>query len=121
MRWVPAVAVVPVLLAMSAEARAADAADAPDEGAALFAGAATALVPFAVGTTMLAAANDTGQRNGGAIVAQAGLAFAPLVAHGVVSEWGRGLAFSAVPAACTVGSSVLLSVRPATISAGVLS
>jgi hypothetical protein len=49
-----------------------------------------------------------------------GLTLAPLVAHGAVGEWKRGLAFSAIPAASLAGTTTLFALEPVTVAHGTL-
>ena len=44
----------------------------------------------------------------------------PIVAHGVVGEWGRGLLFAGVPAAMTGGTVALFQIEPGTVNHGTL-
>ncbi len=72
-------------------------------------GTLSAIVPFAVGGVMIASGprDPSATRHAGVVVAGLGLTAGPLVAHAMVSEVGRGLAFSAVPFVCGVGLAVL--------------
>jgi hypothetical protein len=97
-----------------ADARQADAAD-PDTleqrtTMTLVAGGALELVPFAVGGTMIASTGDAGVRRAGVDVVSLGFVLAPLVAHGLMDEWGRGAAFAAPPLVCGVSVAVLMQV-----------
>jgi len=88
----------------------ADDADAPEQRTmtVLLVGGALELVPFAVGGTMVASSGDTTVRRASVYVASTGFTLAPLVAHGLMHEWGRGAAFASVPFACGVGLAVLM-------------
>ena len=80
-------------------------AEQPDPGVAVLVGAATIVAGFAAGGTMLAAHGDDPRVNGTAwLGVETGFTLAPLLAHGVVGEWGRGAAFAALPAATTLGT-----------------
>jgi len=75
---------------------------------AIVVGGALELAPFAIGGTMVANASDATVRRAGVYVSSAGLTLAPLLAHGMMSEWARGVPFAAVPFACGVGLAVLM-------------
>lgn len=75
---------------------------------ALFTGATTALVSLGVGGTMIASGR-TSAANTGILFATSGLSLAPLFAHGVVDEWGRGALFSLMPLAVGGGFVALMA------------
>jgi hypothetical protein len=88
---------------------------ASDEGAlddrvptVLFLGGGLELVPFAVGGAMVANSGDQTVRRASVYVSSAGFTLAPLIAHGVMREWGRGAAFAAVPLACGVALAIIM-------------
>jgi hypothetical protein len=85
---------------------------------AVVAGATTALVPLAVGTSLLARENGPASPQAGIHVIDAGLALAPLVAHGLVGEWRRGLAFAAISGGAALGASIIVELRPDVIEHG---
>jgi len=103
--------------ALAAPPEGAPAAD-PPVGIALAAGAATALIPLALGASFAAGTKDYGQRNVGYAVAGAGLAISPILAHLVIGEYARGAAFGAVPVACEIGAIALVSVMPNAVFSG---
>lgn len=103
--------------ARAAPPEGASAAD-PPVGIALAAGAATALIPLALGASFAAGTKDYGQRNVGYAVAGAGLAISPIMAHVIVGEYARGAAFGAVPVACEIGIVSLVSVMPNAVFSG---
>jgi hypothetical protein len=112
-----AAAVIPAVLGAASTARA----DPPDPTTGLVAGAAVLVASFTVGATFLATAEgDNGPSNAGWMIMQSGFALAPLAAHGVLGEWGRGLAFSALPTATTAGTLALFEAQPGTILHGSL-
>jgi hypothetical protein len=77
----------------------------PDAVLAGIVGSATAFVGFAVGATIMGQTGDNSPvAMAGWLTMEGGLALAPLTAHAVVGEWGRGLAFSALPMATTLGT-----------------
>jgi hypothetical protein len=102
----PVLLVVP-MAALLASARA-EAEPAPSDRDAVLAGivgAATAFAGFAVGGTLIGVTGDNAPANmAGWLTMESGFALAPLTAHAVVGEWGRGFAFSALPTAATLGS-----------------
>jgi hypothetical protein len=79
---------------------------------ALITGAATALVPLAIGATIADRGKDDPAKNVGLIVAGAGLALSPFTAHATAGEWKRAAAFSAVPVASEIAICVLLAAKP---------
>jgi hypothetical protein len=91
-------------------AHASDDADALERRApaAVVTGTTLFVVPFAIGGTMAALATSTDVRRGSMYVSSIGLTLAPLVAHGMLGEWGRGSLFSLVPLACGVGLAALM-------------
>ena len=92
----------------------------PPAALALVVGAVTAIVPFAIGGTLMATGGDQTTRNVGAMITEGGFALAPITAHGVVSEWGRGLAFAALPIAGTGAMGTLIGIRPDAVEGGAL-
>jgi hypothetical protein len=67
-------------------------------------GAATAFVGFAVGGTLMGVTDSSAVNMAGWLTMESGFALAPLTAHAVVGEWWRGIAFSALPTAATLGT-----------------
>jgi hypothetical protein len=93
----------------------------PDGALALVSGAAVNLVGMIAGATVLAAGNlGNSMNNAGWYTIEAGFTLSPLVAHGVVGEWGRGAAFAAFPAAMTGATAALFTAVPNTIEHGSL-
>lgn len=101
----------------SARAAAPEGAADPPVGVALAAGAATTLIPLALGAMHTANATTYASRNVGFWVAGAGFALAPVVAHVVVGEYARAAAFGALPLAVDAGVIALTSVNPDAIFA----
>jgi hypothetical protein len=92
-----------------------------EQTAGLFAGAAVLLAGFTVGGTLLATSNGaSGQNNAGWLTMESGFALAPLAAHGPSGEWGRGLAFAALPTAAVGGTATLFALEPGTVFHGTL-
>jgi hypothetical protein len=85
---------------------------APPIAIALTAGVATALIPLALGTAHTAGAISDGSRDVGYVVAGAGFALAPIVAHAALGEWKRAAAFGAVPVASEIAIIGLVSAVP---------
>jgi hypothetical protein len=68
-------------------------------------GAATAFAGFAVGGTLMGVTGDNSAANmAGWLTMEGGFALAPFTAHAMVGEWWRGVAFSALPTAATLGT-----------------
>lgn len=85
---------------------------APPTALALTAGVATALIPLALGTWHTAGASSDASRDAGYVVAGAGFALAPVVAHVALGEWKRAAAFGAAPLAAELGIIALVSAFP---------
>jgi hypothetical protein len=86
---------------------------------ALAVGASTVIAPVAIGGAR-AGRTDIGhvERDQGWIAASVGFALAPITAHIVTGEYGRGAAFAAVPVATTIGVSALFAAYPDAIYTG---
>jgi len=80
---------------------------APDTGAAFAAGASVFVVGLGVGASLIGGNGGPRTDNAGWMVMQSGFAAAPLVAHGITGEWGRGLLFGSVPMATTAGTATV--------------
>jgi len=89
----------------------------PPVGIALATGAATALIPLALGAAHTANASTYASRNAGFVVAGAGFALAPIVAHVVVGEYARAAAFGALPLAVDISVIALTTANPDAIFA----
>ncbi len=103
------------LLAPDARARAdAPPRDEPEPkvGWATVGGALTAIVPLAIGSSIIASTEDVGRRRAGSVTIAAGLALAPIVSHLAAREWTRAAIFGAIPVACFAGMVALLEVQP---------
>jgi hypothetical protein len=129
MRTLPATATATglslAMLAIATPSRADPPSAKPEQVAdgalALFAGSATAVAGFAAGGILLGTSGDRNEpNNAGWLAIQGGFTLAPLVAHAVVGEWGRGALFSAVPAAMFGGSAGLMAYAPDVVSGGTL-
>jgi hypothetical protein len=100
---------------------AAARAEKPDEALALLVGSGTTLAGFAAGSLLLGTSGDQRlQNNIGWLTIQGGFALAPLTAHAVVGEWGRGALFAAAPAAMWGGSLGLVQYAPNVVGHGTL-
>lgn len=99
----------------SLPARSEPPSEAPRVGSALVAGAGATLLPFVVGAGLAAGGADLTTKNAGVVMANGSFVLGPIVAHAVVGEWGRGLAFAGVPAAGTAVNAVLLAAEPQTV------
>jgi hypothetical protein len=128
MRFVPAPAVLAAGLLLTFPARAQEAAPAPDPAVALLVGGATIFAGFAAGATVIATGSDLGSPSDAAArqtqigwwVMESGFALAPLTAHAVVGEWGRGALFSAVPTAAALGTIPVFAEQPSAVEHGTL-
>jgi len=114
-RW-PAVAGLAVagLLSLSF-AQSVEAAEQPDTSRgerALLTGLSIAGSSFAAGGWLLAGTQDLRRINAGLAVIGGGLTLAPLFAHGIEGEWGRGAWFALPPALAGAGMVALLAVVP---------
>jgi hypothetical protein len=105
-----------VLVLAAAPARAE-----PDPAVGFVAGTAVLLLGFTVGGTVTATANGSNSStNAGWLIMESGFVLAPSTAHAVLGQWGRGLAFSALPAAAVGGTVGLLDYSPGTVLSGTL-
>jgi hypothetical protein len=93
------VALVAALIASPAIARADDEPSDP-AGLAFAVGGGLGVASFAVGTTMMSTSTERSFRNTGVFVGATGLVLAPLAAHAVTGEWGRGALFALPPLVC---------------------
>lgn len=84
----------------------------PDSAAAFVAGTSVFVVGLGVGASMIGGENGRTSDIAGWMVMQSSFAAAPFVAHGVTSEWGRGLLFSSVPLATTAGTGTVFGLDP---------
>jgi hypothetical protein len=98
-------------------------ADEPDVGLGIVTGAATMVAGFGAGAVVVATSgeHDATRNDAGWLTMESGFLLAPIVAHGVVGEWGRGLWFAAVPAACIGGSVAVFGIDEQAVRHGVLS
>jgi hypothetical protein len=86
------------------------------------------LAGFAVGATLVAAGGDLGKPNDAAAATtragwfaiESGFVLAPLSAHAVMGEWGRGALFASVPAATTLATIPVFVEQPAAVEHGTL-
>jgi len=95
-------------------------AEEPDAGLALIVGAATNVAGFIVGGAVLATSHSSAANNAGWLTLETGFVLSPFAAHAVEGEWGRGVLFAAVPAACVAGTASLMGVVPNTFDQGPL-
>jgi len=102
----------------SAPSAGADERAGPPTAAAAAAGLATIFVPLTIGSIAIAQNDALDRPQGPFLVIDAGLALAPLVAHGLVGEWERGLAFAAVSSGAALATSLLLESSPELIQHG---
>jgi hypothetical protein len=107
-------------LALGVLASATASADDPSAGLAVLTGAAVNVAGFIAGGAMLATNHSTALNNAGWFTIQGGFTLAPLAAHAVEGEWGRGALFASLPAACLAGTAAEIGVVPALIDQGTL-
>lgn len=105
-------AAVPARATPGSAANAANEPGASPGTTALVTGIAVAGASLAYGGTLLTTGRGLAVKRDGLIVMDTGLTLAPLVAHGVAGEWGRGALFGLVPAAGEIGMAVLLAAHP---------
>jgi hypothetical protein len=94
----------------------------PNVALALVAGAATALIPMALGVSHLAAQSPAtdGPRNVGFAVSGVGPALAPIVAHAVLGEYGRAALFGALPVAAEISLCAYVAAMPDSVFHGTM-
>jgi hypothetical protein len=115
MRFVVSLGLSLALFARPAGARA----DEPDPVVGVASGAGIQTLGFAIGAMLLGTSHRAAsQDNAGFLTIEAGLALAPLVAHGAVGEWGRGAAFTAIPAGTMAATGVFLAYEPGAVENG---
>jgi len=86
---------------------------APSRGTtALVTGIALAGASLVYGSTLLTTGRGLAVKRDGVIVMDTGLTLTPLLAHGIVGEWGRGALFTLAPAAGEIGMAILLAAHP---------
>jgi hypothetical protein len=110
---------IALLAALLAAPRAARA-EGPDGAMAIVAGAGSEVAGFIIGGTVLATGHTLQASNVGWLTIESGFVLAPLAAHAVEGEWGRGALFASVPAACVAATSTLFAVIPNTVDYGSL-
>jgi hypothetical protein len=116
MRTSPLAAVSVAVLLFSAPARAEE----PDPAGAVVAGAAALFVGFVAGGTVIAVSGSPAAREAGWLGLESGFVVAPLAAHAVVGEWGRGALFAAVPAVTTLSTLPVFLEQPDAVDHGSL-
>lgn len=114
-------AVAAAILLVAAPASAEETAE-PEEdhrpALAVLAGAGVATASLAAGTIVVTQSDDLYTRNRGVLAAQAGLVLAPIVAHVVVKELGRGALFALVPLAGQLAMGALFTAHPQVLDRG---
>jgi hypothetical protein len=101
---------------VSAPARAEE----PDPAAAVVAGGAALFAGFVAGGTVIAVSGNAGAREAGWLGLESGFVLAPLAAHAMVGEWGRGALFAAVPAVTTLSTLPVFFEQPDAVDHGSL-
>jgi hypothetical protein len=109
------------LAALAALVFAAPARAESDPALGVLAGAATLAAGLTAGAVILSTSNGVAsQDNAGWLTMQSGFVLAPVLSHGIVGEWKRGLAFSTAPIACEVATAELFYVTPVAVEHGTL-
>jgi hypothetical protein len=82
----------------------------PDPALGIATGTLTLVLGMGTGASIIA--SDAGRTSdiAGWMVMQSSFAIAPLAAHGVVGEWGRGLWYATPPLATTAGTATVFAV-----------
>ena len=75
-------------------------------------GAATALVPVAVGGALFAGSDDDGVHRASIYLMMAGLTVAPALSHLLVREYKRAAVFAALPLAALITNTILFQIEP---------
>jgi hypothetical protein len=100
---------------------AAARAEEPAPALALVAGAAVIVAGLTTGSMLLASSDfDRTRANAGWLTIESGFTLAPWVAHAVVGEWARGVAFAAPPGAMLGATEALFQYSPGTVASGSL-
>ena len=96
-------------------------AEEPNTGAAFLTGASVFFASMGVGGLLLTAkSGDHSIENAGWLTAESGFTAAPILAHGIVGEWARGLVFAAPPAISVGATATLFGIQPDAIENGKL-
>jgi hypothetical protein len=103
-------------LVMWIAAAPAAAEEEPPVAGSMAAGIALAMVPLAVGSTLIANSPNESVQNAGLFTLMGGLALAPILSHAIAGEWKRAVVFAALPVAGTVAMAVLVSQVPNVIA-----
>lgn len=89
----------------------------PDPTAAFVVGAVMQTTGLVVGGAMIASGEGYGPTpKAGFLVLQSSFILSPLLAHGILDEWSRGLWFAAIPTAAIGGSVALFAVAPGAVT-----
>ena len=115
--WV-AVAILVAVLGARASRAAADQGTGSQAAVAAAAGFATIFVPLTIGSGLVAQNDALNRPQAPFLVIDAGLALAPLVAHGLVGEWRRGLGFAALSTGGALLTQILIESSPELIQHG---
>ncbi len=95
--------------------------DGEKSGWALAGAGALDVAGFVAGSLLLARAHGNHLAdNAGWLTIESGLTLAPLAAHGVSGEWGRGALFAAAPLATLAVTTGLFQAVPGTVEGGTL-
>jgi hypothetical protein len=75
-------------------------------------GTAIALIPSTIGGAIVARGPTQGTKNVGFVFAGTGFIVAPMFAHGINGEWGRGALFCIPSLASEIGMTSIVSLKP---------
>lgn len=100
------------LVAVAAAARGDELERPPPTVWATIGGAATALVPLAVGGAMFASSDADTVHRAAIYAMMAGLTVAPALSHLLVREYKRAAIFAALPLAALIAETILFQVEP---------
>jgi hypothetical protein len=96
----------------SAQVPRQETASEPGAPTALLTGFAIAGASLGVSASLMAGDSELSTKYAGLFVLHSGLTLAPVAAHGVVGEWGRGAVFAIPPALGGLGMAALLAWHP---------
>lgn len=107
------------MISVAAGARASDppSRPGPDPAAAFIVGAVTQTAGLVIGGSMAASGEGFGPTpKAGFLIMQSSFILTPILAHGIVDEWERGLWFAIIPTAALGGTITLFSVAPGAVT-----
>ena len=119
MRFCLTVVIGAGIVATAGVARADEAAGGP--AVSLLSAGAIEVAGFVVGGVLVSRAQgDHFRDDAGWLTIESSFVLAPVAAHGVAGEWGRGALFAVVPACALAVTAALFEMRPGTVESGTL-